>query len=151
VDIGRAARLEPVRIDQIDGIIEHIPIEIEIVLGSKRIGAHPAADPGRVVAVAEVDEAGGIVPLFPAEAIVLELDLADTVTRNKGGAAEGEVLFVADDRALLVQLDLRRSEVVAELVANPRSGDVVGLATCTVNRPAMYQGNARNTVRYVRC
>jgi hypothetical protein len=99
--------IQPIRVDQVKWVVADIPVLVEVALRPDGIRTHPLADPGCVVAILKVIETGDVVALLPAEAIILEVDLARVVTGDERGAAERKVFFVADNVAALVEFELR--------------------------------------------
>ena len=105
-----------------DRVASAVRVQTRAIDQPGRIGRRPAAEPGRVVPRAVVVEAVLAVALLAGEAVALQADLGAAATGLEGGGAIGVVLLVADDRGHRVELEQRRIEVVAELVADRGAG-----------------------------
>ena len=98
----------PGRVDEVHRVRMHEEVWIGAVVEQLWVRAHPAAEPRRVVARAEVVEAGLVVALL-AGCSVGASAFRSAAHRLVRGAAVGEVLLVRDDRCRLFELKRRRT------------------------------------------
>ena len=119
--------LQPIGVDETHRVISHIPVQIEIVFRPDWVGTDPPAHPARIIAVTEIVEAREVIALLAAEAINAYGDILIAVAGEERRAAEGKVFFVGDDGRVFVEFEHRRAQVIRELVAEARFGNVSGL------------------------
>ena len=129
-----------------DRIAEDELIEVEIVVGADRIRRHPPTHPRCVVAEPEVVESGGVVAFLTAVPVLPQRDFADGIPGDHRRTAVGEVFFVRDDLAGVVELERGRSLAVFDLVAKARARDVIGLAREVIASPSVDQREMLHTV-----
>src|SRR5262249_22065158 len=87
---------------------------------------------------------------FRLEPVFLKTDVAQLVASDEARTAVGEVLFVADDGTVFIELEARRAELVVEQVVDPRNGRVVGLGRQAIECPAVNGCETERAVAYVR-
>src|SRR6185369_3872487 len=99
------------------GIVTNIFIKISSVDSFRWIAACPAPQPWRVIPRSVGGKSRLLIALLAGVSVPLgRLGLA--AHRLIGRAPIGKVLFIGNDLRLIVQLQGRRAEVIAELIAD---------------------------------
>src|SRR5207248_112611 len=124
----RDFRVEPCRIDAGYWVVPTVVVEVGPFRKAWRVGGSPSAQPGRIVPGVVIAEAALLIPLPSAVAISLEAHLISAAASLERRRSVWMVLLVRDQRAILVELDARRSEVVSELVPLQRHRAVDGVS-----------------------
>src|SRR5262249_16494932 len=111
-DVHTATGCEAAVVGEADRIALHEAIEVRAINGTRRVATEPVTDPRYVVAVGERVNPRCVVALFRRERFFLKPVVAQLVASDEARTAVGEVLFVADDGTVFIELEARRAELV---------------------------------------
>ncbi|MCB5283696.1 hypothetical protein BJQ89_03469 [Arthrobacter sp. ES1] len=137
-----AGGLQAVRIHQVHRIVLDELVEVQGCGIAQRVRAEPAANPGRVVPVAEVVEAGSVVALLARVAPVPQFSAAQRGPCDEAGAAVAEVFLVAEDNAVGVQFHGRGAQVIGDEEADFGGAHGVRFGGAGIGTPTVDGGQA---------